>query len=115
MVACNVLQCTILLCACAYVATGGTSTAIATSLVPILATLRESGDETNGFPPGNEAEGDQLANGQVFSVGSQLLRLFTPQAALRAVKAWVRNCKYGARSQRTFGLRGQPHPHEYLH
>ncbi len=34
---------------------------------------------------------------------------------LRAVKAWVRNCKYGVRSQRTFGLRGKPHPHEYLH
>ncbi len=31
--------------------------------VPRLATLRESGDETNGFPPGNEAEDSQSANG----------------------------------------------------
>ncbi len=34
-------------------------TAMATSLVPRLATLRESGDETNGFPPGNKAEDRQ--------------------------------------------------------
>ncbi len=27
---------------------------------------------------------------------------------------WRPVCKYGARSQCTFGLRGQPHPHEYL-
>ncbi len=40
-----------------------------TSFVPRFATLREYEDETNGFPPGNEAEDRQSE------------RLFTPQAA----------------------------------
>ncbi len=44
-----------LLCACANLLVSSPYY----PLVPRLATLRESGDETNGFPPGNEAEDRQ--------------------------------------------------------
>ncbi len=77
-----------LLCACAYVATRGT--AMATSLVPRLvlatgtrSTLRESGDETNGFPPGNEAEDRQLANG--------FLRRESTSALVYATSGWSKS------------------------
>ncbi len=45
------------------------SIAMATSLVPRLATLRESGDESNGFPPGNEAEDRQSASERFYPSG----------------------------------------------